>query len=177
MTRKFQVILACTLESGIGKDGTIPWNIPEDMRHFRTITQGTREPGKVNMVIMGRKTWESLPNKPLARRRNVVVTQTIKRIPGAECVPSLDDALMLAMNDPNIENVFVIGGAQLYNEALRHPDCDSLYVTMINAPFDCDTFFDHTLLTQRFQLIDLSDVHVHNNTEYAFAMFQPQSSL
>lgn len=171
------MVLACTLDSGIGKAGTIPWHIPEDLSRFRHITQSTSDPGKQNMVIMGRKTWESLPKKPLSKRRNVVITQSLMHVAGAECVPSLNDALLLAATDPNIESVFVIGGAQLYNEALRHPQCETLHVTMINAYFECDTFFDHSLLTKRFQLIDLEDVHVHDGIEYAFATFQPHSSL
>mgnify|MGYP006267895801 CR=1 FL=1 len=173
----FHIILACTLDSGIGKAGTIPWYIPEDMQRFRNITQTTEDPKKQNMVIMGRKTWESLPRKPLFRRRNVVVSRSLQNIEGADCVTSLEDALQIASKDPTIENVFVMGGAQIYNEALKHPLCDTIYVTMINASFACDIFFDDSLLRDRFELVDLGDVQNQDDIEYAFAIFRPQSSL
>lgn len=173
---KFHVILACTLACGIGKDGGIPWRIPADMQHFRTITTklkyGHSHIDKQNMVIMGRKTWESLPRKPLYGRKNVVVTQ--QNIDGVSCVSSLDAALSLAENDASIDHVFVIGGAQLYNEALAHPCCDTVYITMVNWEYDCDTFFDSTLL-KRFEMKSLSEVETYQKIEYAFAVFAPFS--
>ena len=174
-TRKFHVILACTLSCGIGKDGKIPWNIPDDMRHFREITQKTKDPNKRNMVIMGRKTWESLPKKPLNGRKNVIITSMYKKELDERCtridynyVSSFEDALVQAENDTDIESIYVIGGAQLYNEAMKHPNCNILYITMINHDFDCDTFFDRKVLN-RFQLQHLGDVHTYNGIEYAFS--------
>lgn len=168
MTRTFHVVLACTLDCGIGKNGTIPWHLPGDLAHFKELTKSTEHEGKQNMVIMGRKTWESLPRKPLSGRRNIVVTRN--SIEGVECVPSLNEALRLA--DENIDSVFVIGGAQLYNEALRHPNCGTLYVTMINAEIECDTFFDSSIM-RHFELVELGDVETCHGIEYAFAIFLP----
>lgn len=168
MKRKFSVIVACTLDCGIGKDGGIPWKLPKDMKHFRDITCCTNNGEKQNMIIMGRKTWESLPIKPLPGRKNVVVTRAT--LPNVHCVPSLHDALLLAHNDSNIEKVFVIGGAQLYNEAMKHPLCETLYVTMINDDFECDTFFDSDVM-QYYKLNTLSDVETHDGIEFAFAQF------
>lgn len=166
---KFHVIMACTLDCGIGKYGKLPWHIPRDLEYFRKITLSTTIPSKQNMVIMGRKTWESLPKKPLPGRKNVVVTR--QSIEGVECVSSFEAALKIATRTPVIENIFVIGGAQLYNEAMKHPLCDTLYITMVNHDFACDTFFDSSVM-KNYKLVDLSDVQTHQGVEYSFAIFK-----
>jgi dihydrofolate reductase len=116
----------------IGRDGTIPWRIPEDARHFRALTMG-------HPVVMGRRTWESLPERfrPLPGRRNVVVTRNdIWREEGAERAHSLADALRLL---EGASQVYVIGGAELYADAL--PLADELLLTEIDIDVGGDTFF------------------------------------
>lgn len=169
----FNVIFACTLDCGIGKNGTIPWHLPDDLKMFKKITSYTNDNTKQNMIIMGRKTWESLPVQPLPGRKNVIITSKQISSPGVTCFTSLNDALASAESDANIENVFVIGGAQLYNEALQHENCQTLYVTMINHDFNCDTFFDSDLM-KRFEMVEIGDVQLHKDIEYAFAVFHPK---
>jgi len=115
----------------IGKGGAMPWHLPEDLAHFKRTTQG-------HPVIMGRKTWESLPARfrPLPGRRNIVVTrqENFNQI-GLERASSLCEALRFCENS---EQVWVIGGAQIYAQAL--PLADALVVTEIDADFDGDTF-------------------------------------
>jgi dihydrofolate reductase len=116
----------------IGRDNAIPWYLPEDARRFRELTMG-------HPVVMGRRTWESLPERvrPLPGRRNVVVTRNDSwHGHGAERAASLDDALRLLGDAPQ---VFVIGGAELYAEAL--PLADELQVTEIDAEVEGDVFF------------------------------------
>jgi dihydrofolate reductase len=116
----------------IGRDGTIPWRLPEDMRRFRKLTTG-------HPVVMGRLTWESLPERfrPLPGRRNVVVTRNPAwRGDGAERAGSLEDALHLLAGSPQ---VYVIGGAQLYAAAL--PLADELLLTEIEVDVAGDAFF------------------------------------
>lgn len=116
----------------IGRDGDIPWRIPEDMRHFRNVTMG-------HPVVMGRRTWDSLPERfrPLPGRRNVVVTRNPEWSGhGAERARSLDEALALL---EGAEQVFVIGGAELYATAL--PRADEMLLTEIDAAFEGDTSF------------------------------------
>jgi dihydrofolate reductase len=116
----------------IGRGGVIPWRIPEDAQHFRALTMG-------HPVVMGRRTWDSLPSRfrPLPGRRNVVVTRNAAwQVDGAERAPSLADALDLLQGAPQ---VFVIGGGQLYAEAL--PLADELLLTEIDADIEGDTFF------------------------------------
>lgn len=116
----------------IGRDNAIPWRIPEDAKHFRALTMG-------HPVVMGRRTWDSVPDRfrPLPGRRNVVVTRNRAwHAEGAERAGSLADALRLLDGAPQ---VFVIGGAELYAEALSL--ADELLLTEIDAEVEGDTFF------------------------------------
>jgi dihydrofolate reductase len=115
----------------IGKQGQLPWHLPEDLAHFKRTTLG-------QAVVMGRVTWESLPEKfrPLPGRTNVVVSrQTSFTAPGAQVVSSLEAAMALF---PSTEVVWLIGGAQLYSQAL--PLASQIVVTEIDADFEGDAF-------------------------------------
>lgn len=115
----------------IGKDGGLPWHLPEDLAHFKRTTLGAP-------VVMGRKTWESLPERfrPLPGRRNVVVTrQTDWQAPGAEVVHSVPEALALCAG---CERVWVIGGAELYRAAL--PLAERAVLTLIDADLQGDAY-------------------------------------
>ena len=142
--RKFSIIVAFDSQYGIGKNGQLPWGLPSDLKHFKEITTATASPAKKNAVIMGRKTWESLPEKfrPLPGRVNVVLSKV-----GCSSFPpdvlrsqSLEDALD-QLSSLDIENIFVIGGAQIFAIALRHPLCHRLFVTHVQGEFGCDAFF------------------------------------
>ena len=126
----FSIILATDIKLGIGKNGTIPWNCPADMKYFAKVT-------KNSIVIMGRLTYEDI-GWPLKNRRNIVVTS--QNLP-IEHYNSLSAALDAAYDDTN-RNVFVIGGAKLYNEAFRRKDCKYIYHTLIDGDYSCDTFVD-----------------------------------
>ena len=129
---KLSLVAAVARNGVIGRGGTIPWRIPEDARRFREVTMG-------HPVVMGRRTWESLPERfrPLPGRRNVVVTRNAGwHAEGAERAGSLPDALELVAE---ALRVCVIGGAQLYAEAL--PLADELLLTEIDAEVEGDTFF------------------------------------
>ena len=126
------LIVAVARNGVIGHGNDLVWRLPEDHRYFRATTMGAP-------VIMGRNTWDSLPDRfrPLPGRRNVVLTrQAAWSAPGAEVAHSLDEALALMQNSPR---VFVIGGAQVYAQAL--PRADELLLTEIDRDFDGDTRF------------------------------------
>jgi dihydrofolate reductase len=125
------LIYARARNNVIGKNGDLPWHLPEDLAHFKRTTLG-------QAVVMGRITWESIPEKfrPLPGRRNVVVSrQTDYAAAGATVVSSLQDALAMFPAD---EVVWLIGGAQLYAQAL--PLASQLVVTEIDADFEGDAF-------------------------------------
>lgn len=142
----FDLIVAMDLNSGIGKGGGLPWHLPADLKHFKQITCATQSSIKKNAVIMGRKTWESLLEKfkPLPGRVNAVITRNkdMALPDGVLKDDSLDGVLnRLSAMTNEVENFFVIGGAQIFKSALAHPGCRKIYVTQILKKFDCDTFF------------------------------------
>ena len=131
---RLALIAAVDRNGAIGRNNALLWHEPEDQKHFRRVTMGCP-------VIMGRKTWDSLPDRfrPLPGRRNVVITRNAAwHANGADAVPSLDAALALLAAEPR---VFVIGGAEVY--ALAMPYADELVLTEIDADLDGDTFFPH----------------------------------
>lgn len=122
------VIVAVAENGTIGDKNTLLWHIKEDMKHFRTLTTG-------HPVVMGRKTYDSL-GRPLPNRRNVVITRQDIAIEGCEIAHSLEEALSLFTPD---EEVFVLGGAQIYAEAM--PLADRFYLTVVEHPYEGDTAF------------------------------------
>jgi dihydrofolate reductase len=123
------LVAAVAANRVIGAHGKLPWHLPEDLRHFKSLTLG-------HPVIMGRRTWESL-GKPLPGRENIVVTRAPGyKAPGAHVAASLEGALALCAGEPI---AFVIGGAELYDAAL--PAADGLVMTEIHRDFDGDTRF------------------------------------
>lgn len=128
------LIVAADENNAIGKGGAMPWHLPDELRYFRDTTAG-------KPVIMGRKTWESLPpnRRPLPGRANIVVTrQSDYRAEGAEIVSSIDAAVKRATLTS--DEAFMIGGGELYTEGLKI--ADRLYFTRVHTEVDgADTFF------------------------------------
>jgi dihydrofolate reductase len=126
------IIAAVAKNRVIGKDNQLIWNIPEDMAHFKTLTSG-------HTVVMGRKTWESLPPRfrPLPGRRNIVISrQADYAAPGAEVADSLENALKLAATDAT---AFIIGGEQIYTQAMVV--ADRLEITEVDLEPEGDAWF------------------------------------
>ena len=140
----FSIIAAIDENGGIGKNGNIPWNIANDLKYFQLITTGDKN--KINVVIMGRITWESIPKRyrPLKDRINIVISSN-KNISGPNYIfPTLNDSLFFLQNSKDalkINEIFVIGGEKLYNDAIIDGRCHKLYITHIDNNYDCDRFF------------------------------------
>lgn len=129
---RLALVVARAANNVIGAGGAIPWRIPDDMRHFRDVTMG-------KPCIMGRKTWESLPKKPLPGRLNIVVSRSPDfRAPGALVEDSFETALARAQATDPVE-IAVIGGAEIYRAAL--PRADIIHLTEVDAMFAGDTYF------------------------------------
>ncbi len=129
---------------------TIPWSCKEDMRFFRKLTMHTEDPKKVNAVIMGSTTWISLGGKPLPNRLNVILSRKLawmeRSVPENVLIcSSLDEALTRISVMPLIESAFIIGGQNVYEQALEHPSCIRIYLNKILEPLnpdtECTTFF------------------------------------
>jgi dihydrofolate reductase len=128
-TPRLTLIVARARNGVIGRAGTLPWRLPEDLAHFKRTTMG-------HPIVMGRRTWTSI-GRALPGRRSIVVSRNPAfSAAGAEIVPSLDAALALAGDVPEI---FVIGGAELFKEAA--PRAQRMMLTQIDADFEGDTFF------------------------------------
>lgn len=164
-TRPTLSLIAGIARNGvIGRNNDLLWRIPEDMKHFRAVTMGCP-------VIMGRKTWDSLPERfrPLPGRTNIVVTRnTTWQAAGAYTAHSLAAALQLAGSVPK---VCVIGGAQLY--ALALPQADELLLTEVDQDFDGDTRFP-PWDRQQFKEVSREAHHAGepNNFDFAFVTYQ-----
>jgi dihydrofolate reductase len=124
------LVVAVSKNGVIGHDGGLPWHISSDLKRFKAITMG-------KPVIMGRKTWESLPKRPLPGRRNIVLTRATHPIgDGAETVTSPNEALALVQGS---EEVCVIGGGEIYRQFL--PLAKRIYLTEVDLEVDGDTQF------------------------------------
>lgn len=129
---KVTLVVAIAENGVIGRDGDLPWRLSTDMKRFKATTMG-------KPVVMGRKTWESFPKRPLPGRHNIVITRDRAYVAeGADVTSSLDEAMQFARADGAAE-VAVIGGGQIYGQAL--PDADRLDVTHVLATVDGDTRF------------------------------------
>ena len=161
-------IVAVDGNNGIGFDGELLERIPEDMKRFRALT-------KDNIVIMGRKTWDSLPSKPLPSRTNVVVSskyyfEASARGLGFPLVYSNMDYLIPDLLEPHIKDIFIIGGGSIYEQLL--PYCDTIYMTRINTTHEnVDTYFPHLDLTE-WSLVEWSDWREYNGIPYRFLTYK-----
>lgn len=154
------LIVARARNGTIGRDNTLPWRLPEDLKHFKQTTMGAP-------VVMGRKTWDSI-GRPLPGRRNIVVSRNRDlTLEGAEVVGSLEDAQRLCVG---VEQVFLIGGAQLYAEAL--PSADRLVVTEIDADIPGDAFFPEVDRTRWIETARETHHSEANGFDYAFVTYE-----
>ena len=154
------IIVAHSRDRVIGRDGDLPWHLPADLRRFKELTQG-------HPVIMGRRTWESLPERfrPLPGRRNIVLTrQPGYEAPGAEVMPDLATAVAACAGDG-----FVIGGGQVYGDAL--PLADRAYVTHVDTEVDGDAFFPD-LPPAEWTLAAEEGPHEENGLPFTFRTYE-----
>jgi dihydrofolate reductase len=124
------IIVAVSEEWGIGKDNELLWHISEDLKRFKKLTFG-------NNVIMGKRTWESLPRKPLSGRKNIVLTDNPNEtIENSVTAYSIDDALSKCEHD---KEIFIIGGGSIYRQFL--PITDRLFITHVHRKAPADIYF------------------------------------
>ncbi|XP_039265094.2 dihydrofolate reductase-like [Styela clava] len=144
MSLKIHSIVACCKNEGIGYKGTLPWRLKKEMKHFRKITKGNPPEGKQNVIVMGRKTWQSLPGA-LPGRYNFVLSRTVsekaEKMDGVS--KSLEDFLKLITSDEwssKIHEVFCIGGAEIYKQLFESSVCGKVILTRVLADYECDVF-------------------------------------
>lgn len=128
---KISIIAAVADNYAIGKSNNLPWHLPADLKHFRELTTG-------HAVVMGKRTFESLPKGPLPNRKNIVLTSVMSEGVNERYyeADSLEDALYLC---ENVETVFIMGGATVYKQCIDK--VDSMYITWVHNNFSADTYF------------------------------------
>ncbi|KAG9295811.1 hypothetical protein G9A89_009040 [Geosiphon pyriformis] len=207
---KFALIAATTEKWGIGLKGDLPWKIKRDMRYFENVTQnvitdekefskenvGENKIEKINAVIMGRRTWESIPKKyqPLKNRLNVVLSRSWKGDEGPDNSPrtsyllfnSFSTAVESLTANPKVSRIYIIGGSYIYAEAIKSPLCTHILLTRIYKDFEIDTFFPeidenvyekstHEELLNFIKMDVPKGRQVENETEFEFLMFKRKS--
>lgn len=169
MNKTLSIIVASSLDYGIGYENRLPWNIPSELKHFREITTRCRDKNKKNCIIMGRNTWYSLPNapSPLKGRINIIISannhDTIAKEIGAigDCgethvFKTIDDALRYIENEDAIESSFVIGGSQIYDAFLEKyiKNINSIYWSIIyDKTYQCDRFIASNIIYHHFSFL------------------------
>src|SRR5260221_6361579 len=152
------LVVAAAENNAIGKDNQLLWCLPNDMKFFKNVTWGM-------VVIMGRKTLESL-GKPLKGRKNIVITRRSLQVDGALVVKSLEDALSAA-KEMDVKEVMVIGGGEIYKLAL--PKANRIYITRVHAsPEDGDTFFPE-FSEKEWKLVSKKDYDADSRHAYAYS--------
>jgi dihydrofolate reductase len=150
------IIVAFDENRLIGRDNGLPWHLPADLKHFKQITMG-------HYMIMGRKTFESI-GKPLPGRTSVVITrQPDLKYEGCIMASSLEDALAKCPADAN---VFIIGGAEIFNQSL--PLCDFLHTTLIHHQFEGDTHFSE-LNPSEWEIVSREDFEADEKNQWAYS--------
>lgn len=158
---KINIIVAASKNMVIGKGNDIPWHIPTDLKSFKKITNNSH-------VVMGRKCWDSIPEKfrPLPNRVNMVVTRNPNfKAPGAIVVNDLTNLLEKLKENSEIENVFIIGGSEIYDKSFKY--ADKLYITRILEEIDGDIIL--TGLNENDWVLDSSsDILTENGHTFVF---------
>lgn len=171
---KAYAVVAADQNMGIGKDGDIPWKLKDDLRFFRETTSKTEDPEKQNLALMGRVTWESIPeeHRPLKGRKNVVITRNPDyEAEGAVVVHSVEDAYALA--DDSVESIMLVGGGRVYQECLDKGLMDGIYLTELQATFDCDTFFPAFSKEEFSKRTSLGE-NEENGIKYEYVLYEKE---
>ncbi|RWS01826.1 hypothetical protein B4U79_02207 [Dinothrombium tinctorium] len=177
-TKEVSLIAASCRNNGIGFKGTLPWRLKREMAYFTKVTSEVRDDSKRNAVIMGRKTWQAIPSKyrPLANRINVVLSKTITQKPdGCDFLfADLQQALNSMLENEHVENIFIIGGEQIYREAIANDLCRNIFLTRIDADYECDAFFpqfDENIYKQTQNTFVSADTDEENGVKYKLCLY------
>ena len=157
----FKIIVAYCRNRGIGYKGSIPWKMKQDMNHFKKTTIG----GSNNAIIMGKNTWLSLSKRPLPQRDNLILSTTLKE---KNCFSSITEIKSYCLNK-KYEEVWIIGGQQIYEQFMCQADISEICVTFIDNKYKCDTFFP--IIPQWFSIDKKSDFYKENGIPFQYQFY------
>ncbi|XP_034239709.1 dihydrofolate reductase [Thrips palmi] len=183
MAPRINLIVAVCENFGIGVSGNLPWRLKSELAFFKRMTLSTQDAAKKNMVIMGRRTWDSIPEKfrPLPGRVNVILSRQPRcnNLPQDVQVFSSFEAVVDALQQESmadkIETAWVIGGSSVYQTALKSPFCHRVYLTKINKSYDCDTFLEpieEEYFTRVQDPAVPQDTQVENDTTFDYIVYE-----
>ncbi|CAD5112210.1 DgyrCDS1443 [Dimorphilus gyrociliatus] len=185
---KFNLIVAMCNNRGIGYNGKLPWPIlRKDMAFLAKVSTETKDQNKRNAVVMGRKTWLSIPEKrrPLKDRINIIISTTIKNLtdPNTYVVNSFEDSIkLIKKKQSEIEGIYVFGGSSVYEKALNSNYACRVYLTKVYADFECDTFLPEFESSKDFIYHQLENtsfntgVQTDNNIEHQLFIYEKNTS-
>jgi len=177
------MIVAVCQNMGIGYKGELPWRLKNEMKYFSQMTKRTGSHSKKNAVIMGRKTWFSIPqkNRPLPDRINIVLSRTLKEKPdGAHYLcHNISEAIQLLSENSKlgegIETLWAIGGSSVYKEIMKSNLLHRIYLTRIMANYECDTFFPE-IDNNDFQMTEdpnvPAEIQEENGIQYKYEIYE-----
>ena len=154
------IIAAIGEKNELGKDNDLIWHLPADLKRFKKVTTG-------HTIIMGRNTFESI-GRPLPNRRSIIITRNKNyQQSGCEVVNSLEEAMELIKDD---KNAFIIGGAQIYKEALQKELVDQLDITKVHQSFDADVFFPE--INNQWELVSTENFSADDKNPFDYSFLQ-----
>ena len=173
------IIVAFTNKHGIGLKNTLPWKLPNDLKHFKKLTIGNKK----NAVIMGKNTFNSIQNKPLPYRDNIILSKTMQN---GDIVDNISENnkhiicnsihnLQCILENNMYEETWVIGGEKIYNLFLNQKIDHKLYIKKIYATriyntFDCDTYFPE--ISKNFKLMEQTGIMEQNGIKYSYEKYE-----
>lgn len=155
------IIVACCEKQGIGYKNTLPWHFKKDLKYFAKLTKGNGN----NAIVMGKNTWNSLPRRPLPGRDNLVLSTTLD---GDNCFKNIKQ-LKEYINNKNYDEVWIIGGSQIYQQFIEDNDVKRIYLTNVERNYECDTFFPK--FSDDFLLIDTHS-EMDSETKLTFNVYE-----
>ena len=167
---RFKLIVATTQDNGIGYNNTLPWKIKDELKHFAKTTIGNKK----NIVLMGKNTWESIPNRPLKNRLNVIISSTLHQQSdpnsSTHIYNSISSFLKNTKQYQEYEECWIIGGERIYNNFLNEyiDLLDELHITRISNNYVCDTFFQFPAVKTTLKSTEIStcyDATIDDNVE------------
>lgn len=175
--KKIYAIAAIDEENGIGKSNQLPWVIPQDLKYFKKTSSETKDPKKVNAVIMGRKTWESIPEtyRPMPGRKNIVLSRSkdIELPEGVILANSIEESIEIANQLEEVESIFITGGGVIYSESIQKSIPDEVLITRISGTHNCDAFFPE--IPDTYSLKSETETFTQNGHEFKFQTYTKQN--
>ncbi|KAM4747485.1 dihydrofolate reductase-like [Rhinophrynus dorsalis] len=185
-TKPVNLIAAACSDMGIGKNGYLPWNLPNEFKYFLDKITTVKQPGKKNLLVWGRRSFETFDESllPLSNCIIALLSRTLSTVPNyvSYICHDEEEVLKLASSPPlsdEIETIWALGGVESYKTLIQHPWCHQIYLTKIMTHFDCDTFFpefdrDVFKLMKEYPGVP-SEPQEENGIKYIFQVYQKDS--